>query len=329
MTTDFDPVEQALAAVIQAAASPQVQEAQVLLLRRLALEGSVLPSRIPAPANITEFGGYLNLLTSSEQAVMRMSAIASALGLASPAAVSWDESPPSLGVRNIGNDRTSLAKTLNAETVAALALAVPMRADFALAWQQSVVPRLLALGAALPLWAQPAQLPTADGLAAPADPLPALGRVVFVAPEVALGDPDSDPVVVGRADADPAETVRVMLRVSASAAASAGIVPLNFHALAWDTTADMAVVRAIGAVPLVPMADVVALAGFTVVAAPPVPSRRNDLGWARLVNRSGLLSGLTTLGDELRLVWTAREIARSAFAKRLAERWNGSAFAAD
>jgi len=329
MTTDLDPVEQALAAVIQAAASPQVQEAQVLLLRRLALEGSVLPSRIPAPANITEFGGYLNLLAAGEHAVLRMSAIASALGLASPAAVSWDESPPSLGMRNVGNDRALLATMLNAETVAALALTVPMRGDFALAWQQAVVPRQVALGAALPLWAQPAQLPAADALAAPADPLPALGRVVFVAPEAALEDPDRDPVVIGRADPDPAATVRVMLRVSTSAAASAGIAPLNFHALAWDTTAATAVVRAIGAVPLVPMADVVALAGFSVVAVPLVPSRRNDLGWARLVNRSGLLSGMTTLGDELKLVWTAREIARSAFAKRLAERWNGSAFVAD
>jgi hypothetical protein len=329
MATDLDPVEQALAAVIQAAASPQVQEAQVLLLRRLALEGSVLPSRIPAPANITEFGGYLNLLAAGEHAVLRMSAIASALGLASPAAVSWDESPPSLGMRNVGNDRALLATMLNAEAVAALALTVPMRGDFALAWQQAVVPRLAALGAALPLWAPPAQLPPADALAAPADPLPALGRVVFVAPEAALEDPDRDPVVIGRADPDPAATVRVMLRVSTSAAASAGIAPMSFHALAWDTTAATAVVRAIGTVPLVPMADVVALAGFSVVTAPLVPSRRNDLGWARLVNRSGLLSGMTTLGDELKLVWTAREIARSAFAKRLAERWNGSAFVAD
>ena len=49
MSDSTDPIEAALAAVIQGAASPAVQEAQALMLRRLALEASVLPSRLQRP----------------------------------------------------------------------------------------------------------------------------------------------------------------------------------------------------------------------------------------------------------------------------------------
>lgn len=316
MTTDFDPVEQALAALIQGAASPAVQEAQVLLLRRLALEGSVLPSRIPAPANITEFGGYLNLLAGTDMAALRTSALASALGLASPAAVTWDDAPPPLGLSPVGNDRSAIPNG------AGMALAVPMRADIATAWRDAVLPRLAGLGATLPLWAPPVRLPAPDPAAARANPLLALGRVVWIAPEAALGDPDNDRILLGRKDTEPADTLAPVLRVGGGA----GIAPEAFNALAWDETAQVAVQRAIGPVATVSVASVVALAGFETPAAGVPPLTRNDLGWARLTNRAGLLSGVTTLGEELALVWSPREIARSAFATRLQEVWSGTAF---
>lgn len=316
MTTDFDPVEQALAALIQGAASPAVQEAQVLLLRRLALEGSVLPSRIPAPANITEFGGYLNLLAGADMATMRTSALASALGLASPAAVIWDDTPPPLGLSSVGNDRRAIAQG------AGLALAVPMRTDIAAAWRNAVVPRLSELGATLPLWAPPVRLPASDPSGTSVDPLLVLGRVVWIAPEAALGDPDTDRILLGRKDTEPADALTPMLRVGAGS----GVAPEAFNALAWDDTANTAVQRAIGLVATVSVASVVALAGFETQAQPAPPLTRNDLSWARLTNRAGLLSGVSTLGDELLLVWSPREIARSAFSARVREVWNGSAF---
>jgi len=64
--------EQAVAAlldVIKTASSPEIAQAQSLLLRRLALEGDVVGSRIPAPRNITEIGGYINLLGDLEKPV--------------------------------------------------------------------------------------------------------------------------------------------------------------------------------------------------------------------------------------------------------------------
>lgn len=321
MPDPTDPIESALAAVIQGAASPAVQEAQALLLRRLALEGSVLPSRLPAPRNITEMGGYFNLLAGGGLDDLRTSAIATALGLASPAAVAWDESPASLGMATVGNDSALRSR------FPGLPVGVTMRADLAAAWEGAVRPRLAQLGALLALWAPVPRLPDATAASAapaglPGDPLPVLGRVVYVAPELALGDPDTDPVLLGRADTDPPLPLRVVLRC----ATASGVAAAAFNAQAWDPIAATAVVRPVAAAPFVPLASVVGLAGFTGVAAPPAPASRFDLRWARLVATGGLLPGVSRLGDELRTVWTAREIARSAFARRLEDTWNGSAF---
>lgn len=323
MSDSIDPIEAALAAVIQGAASPAVQEAQALMLRRLALEGSVLPSRLPAPANITEMGGYFNLLAAAGLNDLRTSAIATALGLASPAAIAWDESPPSVGFASVGNPIALRGR------FPGVPIGVTLRADLAAAWETAVRPRLVQLGADLALWAPPVRLPDAVGRAAtpsvvPDDALPALGRVAFIAPEAALGDPDTDPVLLGHADTDPAQPLRIVLRCGAAS----GVAAAGFKALAWDTMAGTPVVRSVGAIPFVALSSVVSLAGFTVVSDPPTPAGRFDTRWTRLVATAGLVPGISTLGDELRTVWTSREIARSAFATRLRDIWNGAAFVA-
>ena len=83
-STAIDGVLAALTEVIRSSTSPEVQEVQLMLLRRLALEGSVIPSRIPAPRNITEIGGYLNQLTTLGLDDMRTQMLGSVLGLAAP-----------------------------------------------------------------------------------------------------------------------------------------------------------------------------------------------------------------------------------------------------
>ncbi len=310
-----DAIEYALAEMIKASASPEVQEAQVLLLRRLALEGSVFPTRIPAPRNITELGGYLNLLEKAGEPKLRTSAIASALGLASPSSLEWDDSTPRLGFSSVSNN-------LAAATNGGLPLSVPMRADFAAAWKERILPRLKELGAELPLWAPPARLPEPAIDRPGPDPLQALGRVVWIAPAAALENPDTDPVVIGRADTDVANLTRVMLKANAAT----GIAPLAWNAVVWDDLANVALERAIGDKILASVEPVVALAGFTAQTNPTVPRTRNELSWGRLVNVTGLLQGVTTLGDELSLVWSKRAIARSAFASRLDQLWDGSKF---
>jgi len=48
-------------------------------LRRLATETEFVPPRVPAPRNITEIGGYINLLRKDERMLSLL--LASILGL--------------------------------------------------------------------------------------------------------------------------------------------------------------------------------------------------------------------------------------------------------
>lgn len=314
MADGFDPIDEALAAVIRGAASPQIQEAQVLLLRRLALEGSVLPSRIPAPLNITEVGGYLNLLSEAGAAQTRSSAIASALGLASPEAISWDEAPPLPGWAVVANDTSGRP---------ALVRAVSIRADLAKSWSELVQPKAREIGATIPLWGRPPRLPAADEDVAAFDLLECIGRRAWLDPGSALANPETDPIVLGRADADSAGSLRVMARVSI-----ADVAPVPWNALAWDDVANVLIERPIGAVQLIDINAVAGLAGFRLPANPPRPARRFDLGWGAMTNLSGLLPGVSRLSDELRALWTSREISRSALASKLDHVWDGRDFVA-
>jgi len=47
--------------------SPDMMEIKKQILRRIASESDVKPSRINAPMNITEVGGYINLLRKLEK----------------------------------------------------------------------------------------------------------------------------------------------------------------------------------------------------------------------------------------------------------------------
>lgn len=80
----------ALSKILESEASEETREIKNTILRRIAEESEVKPSRIPAPLNITEVGGYINLLEQIDaptpelqamKAKMQMSIIASALGL--------------------------------------------------------------------------------------------------------------------------------------------------------------------------------------------------------------------------------------------------------
>lgn len=308
-------IEEALAAIISASASPAVQEAQALLLRRLALEGDVIPSRIPAPRNITEVGGYLNLL-AEEKSALRMSALASALGLASPLdAAPWDDTTPTPGFGQVANDLSRFGN------LPSLPLTAAMREDFATGWRTGVKPQLAAISAAIPLWAAPPSLPLATD-PIPLNVLPVIGREVFVLTAAALSDPDNDAIILGRTVADPEGTLRIFVR----AAGSGGQPLVDTIAVVWDATANVAITRALGPKPVVPIENLMGPSGFHSNPIPPPPANRFDLGWGRLTNISGLVPGVSTLGGELQAVWTRREIARSCFADHLTRKWDGITF---
>ncbi|MDI9520017.1 MAG: hypothetical protein QM308_02525 [Bacillota bacterium] len=69
--------------LLEQEASEELAKLRQLILLRMALEGEVRSTRIPPPANITEVGGYYNLLTKHNQLIMQRQLISSALGLAS------------------------------------------------------------------------------------------------------------------------------------------------------------------------------------------------------------------------------------------------------
>lgn len=92
--TGVDPNLNALQAVLsmlmQSGKDEVTEQYRLEILRRIAEESDVKPSRIPAPLNITEVGGYFNLIEQvqtddpalqNQKAKMQLALIASALGL--------------------------------------------------------------------------------------------------------------------------------------------------------------------------------------------------------------------------------------------------------
>ncbi len=78
---DNDYLSAIAAKLLEQEVSPEMLEIKRTILRRIATEGDIRPSRIPAPLNITEIGGYINLLMKLRQEEMLRQAISSILGL--------------------------------------------------------------------------------------------------------------------------------------------------------------------------------------------------------------------------------------------------------
>lgn len=69
--------------ILEQEVSDEMYKIRKLIMLRMALEGEVKASRIPMPKNITEVGGYYNLLTKQKEKSMQRQLVASALGLPS------------------------------------------------------------------------------------------------------------------------------------------------------------------------------------------------------------------------------------------------------
>lgn len=318
MTTDSaagDALMLALTDVIRGATSPEIQQAQAMLLRRLATQGDVIPSRVPAPLNITQVGGYFNLLSTLGEDTMRTEMLGSALGLASSTTVAGGTiAAPPMHLTSIANQRPDGAAG------AEVPLTVAVRQDLAPALTAALT-GVQALSGMLPLWSPPAVLP--GPATTVASPLPYLGREVWIAPSIATTDPEHEPVILGRASTDPAG-YRLGVRVPDG---TVGAPKLTWVGLAWDATGGVFVERAIGDISLLPIETILAPTGFSASRPAAAPLSRADYGWARLTAPVGLVPGLTRLGDELALLWSADQIAASTFAAHVDAVWNGSAFA--
>lgn len=302
----------ALLDIVKAANSPDVLEAQTILLRRLALQGDVVSSRIPAPRNITEIGGYLNLLDTLHQPEARSQMLAGILGVAGPnPPLGWQAAQPPLGMVSAANDRP------DGPWQAAIPLTFAVRSDFAAAVDAART-ALHAQDAMLPLLATVKPLPPPiAGVDPPDDALPYIGRTLMVVPAAALRDADADPVVLARKNGTTDPFV-IMARSTSGTAQS------------WDayecTDTARTTVQTNSA--LVPIAPVLALAGFYPKSPLPAPANLTDVAWATLTNVTGLIAGVTTLGDELSLLYSQADVLGSAFAARVHWIWTGSTFQA-
>lgn len=314
-----DAIVLALTEVIKGATSPEIQQAQAMLLRRLATQGDVIPSRIPAPLNITEVGGYLNLLERLGENQMRRDMLGSTLGLATGSLeASIGSAVPPLRLTAVATHRPAGA------VGAAVPLSVAVREDLVPSLVAALVD-VAAAGGQLPLWSPPVALPApTGGTGGPPDPLPFLGRQVWVAPSAATADPENDPVVLGRATSDVAPGYRLGIRV---ADGTPGATTEQWTGLAWDPVGMGFVERDLGSVPMLPIETALAATVFVARRVPVAPSGRGDYCWATLTATAGLLPGASRLGDELALVWSGDDIRTSAFAPHLDALWDGTRFA--
>lgn len=300
---------------INSVISPDMLEAQNIILRRIALESDVANSRIPPPRNITEIGGYVNLLTTLNETAMRQQTLAGALGVAGPnAPLGWDVSPP-LAMVAIPNDRPA------GPAQPSLPLNVLVRSDFVSALKAAIV-QVHQFGAYLPLTGPSAIALPAGGTAAPppASILPYLGRAVMIAAEAALLNPQTDPIAIVRR----VSTIAFELAANIVIAAPLTVTPDSYDAVTCTATSQSTV--SLTGASFVMLAPILANAGFYSPAPVPMPANTMDSAWAVLTNTTGLVIGTTRLGDELNLLYTPSAVAASVFASMLDATWDGGTF---
>ncbi len=311
----------ALVELIRSGVRPDVLEAQRVLLQRLSTQGDVFPSRLPAPLNITEVGGYLNLLERAGYSDLRTSAITSAIGIAGPA-IGGEAlaGVVPVGFVQVANDRPA------GPAQPSIPPLLSVRADFH-APLMAALDSLRALGCALPLRAPRAVLPASmpGATAAALDDtqvMAALGRTMDVFPGTVLVDPSVDAVAIARPSSPPSEPFRLVLRELDGGALVPEASWESMRASSTTAVTDAAVLSR-----FVEVAPVLAAAGWEQPQPVVLPTSRTARGTlVQFGNTTGLVSGETTLGDELSLLYTPVAVARSALANFAAAVWDGTRF---
>lgn len=313
----------ALTKVLEQAISPEMTAAQQLILRRLATAGDLFPSRIPAPLNITQVGGYLNLI--ADDPVLSAQVLASALGVAGPNPTpGFDPTLPPLYFVTRTND------VPDGSAKAATPVQLRVRSDFAGPFDAAVA-TLHGLGATLPVLAVDAPLPplspasASPSSAPPVDLLAVLGRRLTLVPSAALVDPTVDPLAVGQlAGSGPQLS---LARQVDSAAPQAGSVTSAAYAL-WTCDATSCTQSTVTDA-FVDLDPVLGAAGWHRGAPLTAPVSLSDAkDWNTWTNITGLVAGTSTVGAELRLMYSPGQIAASSVRELQDHVWDGTAFVA-
>lgn len=308
----------ALTKILEASISPEMTAAQQIILRRLALAGDLFPSRMPTPDNVTQVGGYLNLV--ADDPVLRAQVLASVLGVAGPnPSPGFDPTLPPLYFQTRTNDRP--VGTVQAATP----VQYRVRSDFA-GPLDTALAAVHAVGATLPLLATDAPLPPAVlGSEPPADLLPYLGRVLTLVPGAALVDPTSDPLAVGRRGGSGPQLV--LARQLDATAPQAGSLAADAYSL-WTCDTAACTESTVTDV-FLEVVPVLSAAGWTQPDPLSAPVSTGDpKGWNRFTNLTGLVAGQSRFGDELRLLYSLGQVSASSVRERQDWVWDGTTFVA-
>jgi hypothetical protein len=316
-STFSSKVVDAMIEVLKSSVSPEMLEAQVMLMRRLALSGDVVPSRLPAPRDITEVGGYLNLLQQENQPELRAQVLASIFGVAGPnPPLGWQLTKPVLAFLGRVNDRTGPTD----EQAAAIPLEFTVRSDFALALDAALT-EIHEKGCELPVMSSYRVLPSASIGGEQPDLLRLIGRTLELVPTAALRDPDADPLALAR---DGGGLQLVALQLDPTAPRAGEVAAAQWIAWKCDSTScqeDGPSNRTYLA-----LTPVLNQAGWF-QNPPGAPVSLSQPGtWNRWTNTSGLIAGTTRYGDELRVLYVEADIAASSVADQLGWIWEGSEF---
>lgn len=306
----------AMIETLKASTTPEILQAQQILARRLALSGGVIPSRIPAPKNITEIGGYFNLLETLEQPDLRAQVLASILGVSGPnPPLGWPAPAPELW----------FAKRLNDRPAGAVQPMIPVdvlvRSDFASAFGNAI-DAIHAAGGMLPLMWASRPLPTLAS--APTELLAYVGRQMRMVPLAALNDPTSDPLAVGNPNGGAGNRVFMHALWPATQPILSG----NFEL--WECDGVQCTKQPYAGTDALPMLDlepVLGTAGWYHSGAIADPVSLSSPGdWSTWSNVTGLAAG-DIYGNELRRLYTAEQIASSSVRDSLDWKWDGAQFA--
>jgi len=306
-----------VAEVLRSGTDPDILEAQRILLRRLALEGDIVQSRMPAPRNITEIGGYVNLLATLQQPELSAQMLSGILGVAGPnPPLGWLGTGPAFKFESLPNDRPAGAAQ---PTIPPM---VTMRSDMAAPFL-AAKKQLNDLGCSLPLLTPVRSLPPAMlGYTPPDDLLPYLGRTMQIVPATILTDPPNDPMALGRLSTDPPGAFQLLAREMDGGT----LVPeKSWATLKCDSTTCTTLPEVMARYQ--PVLPILNMAGWYAPMPAVLPTDQLHTGnQLQLVNISGLVVGVTRLVDELTLLYPQDQIMSSALAERLNWMWDGKKF---
>jgi hypothetical protein len=316
---------QSLIGLVQNASSPDAVEAQNIILRRIALQGDVVGSRVPPPRNISEIGGYLNLLGTLKEPAMREQTLAGILGVAGPTEpLGWISDTQPLSMVAITNDRPAVAAQ------ASFPLTVLVRSDF-VGPMQAALKTLHSYGATLPMTSPSAITLPPGGTGAPVPAAPNIlfyaGRAIEIAPSSALALPGVDPIALVSASAvGPFQIAANVLNTATANLPASSQASADLYAVACTSTSQTVIQMPES--PYILVGPTLANAGYYPAFPVPIPANSTATAWSWLTNTTGLVAGVTRLGDELSLLYRQDQIASSVFASMLNWTWNGTAFAA-